>query len=107
MALDGLVRLLRPFVTTARDTYRPVTSAFWPRDIVGRPLFSERRVQSLNRSMLGRDRLAYRESGRSRALNQALNATLGEQLLAHNRAPASHFPQTATGPGGQCVRLSV
>jgi len=28
--------------------------------------------------MLGRDRLAYRESGRSRALNQALNATLGE-----------------------------
>ena len=46
--------------------------------------------------MLGRDRLAYRESGRSRALNQALNATLGEQLLAHNRPPASHFTQTAT-----------
>ena len=65
---------------------------------LGRPLFSERRVQSLNRSMLGRDRLAYRESGRSRALNQALNATLGEQLLAHNRAPASPFPQSATGP---------
>jgi hypothetical protein len=71
-------------------------SGRWHRVGSGRPLFSERRVQSLNRSMLGRDRLAYRESGRSRALNQALNATLGKQLLAHNRAPASPFPQKAT-----------
>jgi len=42
----------------------------------GRPLFIEGHVQSINRSLLGRDRLAYRESGRSRALNQALNPTL-------------------------------
>src|SRR6266513_519123 len=42
----------------------------------GRPLFIQGHVQSINRSLLGRDRLAYRESGRSRALNQALNPTL-------------------------------
>jgi len=45
----------------------------------GRPLFIEGNVQSINRSLLGRDRLAYRESGRSRALNQALNPTLGDR----------------------------
>src|SRR6266568_794462 len=40
---------------------------------LGARLLHETPAQSINRSMLGRDRLAYRESGRSRALNQALN----------------------------------
>jgi len=35
----------------------------------------------LNRSMLGRDQLVYRDSGRSRAPNQALNPTLGSGVV--------------------------